>query len=269
MNSSKKRPPPSTDTSGARANYSDPSITSPHNPHGDQHGFGRPRSFPYDLSVNISKRSSLSESASLTPRSFDEQDTSHLNAWNVGPASAVMTPISATSPFSSQHFGNPNLPDMKPVMFPSDNPFAYPNQPMSTLEAQQSLNVEQPSYSNAASSGMYSCGVNSNPMPASFSFDNTQMPAFSGAFNVPLRFMQQGRQMNAPISGPPSFDAPPQMDEPTDLNAMNFPAGDGYWSQMDRAGGGRTGLTPGGINLDELFGGEGWSNIWNNQSLAR
>lgn len=32
-------------------------------------------------------------------------------------------------------FNNPNnLPDLMPIMFPSDDPFAYPTQPMSTLE---------------------------------------------------------------------------------------------------------------------------------------
>ena len=56
-------------------------------------------------------------------------------------------PMSATSmnhPFAnqepsslawSQKFNNPNnLPDLMPIMFPSDDPFAYPTQPMSTLE---------------------------------------------------------------------------------------------------------------------------------------
>lgn len=35
----------------------------------------------------------------------------------------------------AQQFNNPdNLPDLMPMMFPSDDPFAYPTQPMSTLE---------------------------------------------------------------------------------------------------------------------------------------
>lgn len=35
----------------------------------------------------------------------------------------------------AQQFSNPaNLPDLMPIMFPSDDPFAYPMQPMSTLE---------------------------------------------------------------------------------------------------------------------------------------
>lgn len=35
----------------------------------------------------------------------------------------------------AQQFNNPNnVPDLMPIMFPSDDPFAYPTQPMSTLE---------------------------------------------------------------------------------------------------------------------------------------
>ena len=181
-----------------------------------------------------------------------------------------MTPTSSVTPFPSQHLGNPNLPDMKPVMFPGDNPFAYPNQPMSTLEAQQRMSAEQPSsYSSPASGPMYNIGGSSGPTPTTLSFDNTQMPSFAGSFNVPPHFMQQERQMSSVISGGPAFDTAPQMDEPADMNAVTFPGGEGYWSQMDRASGGRTGLTPGGVNLDEVFGGEGWNNIWNTQSFAR
>jgi hypothetical protein len=266
---SKKRPSPS-DTVSARANYSDPNVASPKNPRSDQRGPGRARSFPHDLSINVSKPSSLSESASLTPQSFDEQNSSYQNVWNLGSASTILTPTTSATPISSQHLGNPNLPDMKPVMFPSDNPFAYPNQPMSTLEAQHIMNAEQPNpYSSPASSSMYNLGRDNNQTPTTLSFDTARMPAFAGSFDVPPHFMQQGRQVSVPMSGGPSFDVPAQIDEPADLTAINFPGGEGYWTQIDRAGGGRTGLTPGGINLDELFGGEGWSNIWNTQSFAR
>ncbi|KAF9889105.1 hypothetical protein FE257_008082 [Aspergillus nanangensis] len=41
----------------------------------------------------------------------------------------------STGAYSAQSFTNPtNLPDLMPIMFPSDDPFAYPTQPMSTLE---------------------------------------------------------------------------------------------------------------------------------------
>jgi hypothetical protein len=211
----------------------------------------------------------LSESAALTPQSFDEHDSSHQNVWDFGSASNTMTPTTSAAPFSSL-MGNPNLPDMKPVMFPSENPFAYPNQPMSTLEAQQVMNAEPPSsYSSPVSSSMYNIGGSNVQTPTTLSFDTNRMPGFAGSFNVAPPLMHQGRQIGTPLSAGPSFDTPPHIDEPADLDAICFPSGEGYWSQMDRAGAGRTGLTPGGINLDELFGGEGWGNIWNAQSFAR
>lgn len=269
---SKKRASPSTDAPAARTTYSDPNIASTKNLRNDQRVPDRARSFPHDLSINVSKRSSLSESTSLTPQSFDEQESSHQNIWNLGTASSVMmTPKSSATPYSGQNLGNPNLPDMKPVMFPSDNPFAYPNQPMSTLEAEHTMKAEQPSsYSSPTSSNMYHLGGHNNTQtPTTLSFDNTRMPEFAGSFNVPPHFMQQGRTMSTPMSGAPSFDISLQVDEPADLTTTNFPGGEDYWSQMDRASGGRSGLTPGGINLDELFGGEGWNNIWSTQSFTR
>ncbi|KAB8072998.1 fungal-specific transcription factor domain-containing protein [Aspergillus leporis] len=48
---------------------------------------------------------------------------------------SLPTQEAPTGPFVAQHFTNPtNLPDLMPIMFPSDDPFAYPTQPMSTLE---------------------------------------------------------------------------------------------------------------------------------------
>lgn len=47
------------------------------------------------------------------------------------------TPLKHSISFSPL-FDNPSrLPDLMPMMFPSDDPFAYPNQPMSTLEDSQ------------------------------------------------------------------------------------------------------------------------------------
>lgn len=205
----------------------------------------------------------------MTPQSFDEHDASHQNVWDFGSASSTMTPTTSAAPFSSP-MGNPNLPDMKPVMFPSENPFAYPNQPMSMLEAQQIMSAEPPSsYSSPISSSMYNLGGSNVQTPTTLSFDNNRLPGFAGSFNIAPPLTHQGQQIGAPLSSGPPFDTTPHMDEPADLDAISFPSGEGYWSQMDRASVGRTGLTPGGINLDELFGGEGWSNIWNAQSFAR
>ncbi|KAK2757097.1 hypothetical protein FQN54_005066 [Arachnomyces sp. PD_36] len=97
--------------------------------------------------------------------SDDSPKPSHLHPWSTSDPSPLnkaesvssMSPVvgdrqmpSSSSSVSSQQqqnqtkqqqipfshsFENPNhLPDLTPVMFPSGDPFAYPNQPMSTLE---------------------------------------------------------------------------------------------------------------------------------------
>lgn len=75
-------------------------------------------------------------SATSLNSSFGKQDPSSL-AW-------------------SQQFNNPNnLPDLMPIMFPSDDPFAYPTQPMSTLEDDHFRHDQ-------------------HGMPSQFAFDTTQ-----------------------------------------------------------------------------------------------
>jgi len=205
----------------------------------------------------------MPDSASLTPQSLDEQtlqDTSLQSIWDRANSSTVMTPKSSTTPFSRHHLGNPNLPDMKPVMFPSDNPFAYPNQPLSTFD-------QQSAYSSPAGSGMYN--IASTQPSTNMPFDDARKNAFGGSFSIPQHYMETGQQLNAPLSGATGFDSPQTIEGNGDMTGINFPGGEGYWTQMDRINGSRIGLIPGGINIDELFGGEGWSNIWNNQSLGR
>jgi hypothetical protein len=51
------------------------------------------------------------------------------------PMSVMHSREPSSGQFSAQQLANPaNLPDLMPIMFPSDDPFAYPTQPMSTLE---------------------------------------------------------------------------------------------------------------------------------------
>ncbi|KAJ5551068.1 hypothetical protein N7535_000990 [Penicillium sp. DV-2018c] len=64
---------------------------------------------------------------STTPELLTESMTTpeHISMPNQDPANLAW----------AQQFTNPaNLPDLMPMMFPSDDPFAYPTQPMSTLE---------------------------------------------------------------------------------------------------------------------------------------
>ncbi|KAJ5668739.1 hypothetical protein N7462_009809 [Penicillium macrosclerotiorum] len=131
---------------------------------------------------------------SLNP-SFSNQDSSSL-AW-------------------AQQFNNPdNLPDLMPMMFPSDDPFAYPTQPMSTLEDDHfkhdrgGISSSQfPFDSKSHQVGMGS-STPSDPSVAGVStpsFDSYNLPSFpAGAptsikSSVPSRLQQATSQaMNGP-----------------------------------------------------------------------
>ena len=59
------------------------------------------------------------------------------------PSSATQTSFGIQNVISSN-----GVPDLSAMMFPSANPFAYPNQPMTTLENQNFMNHENPRNSN-------------------------------------------------------------------------------------------------------------------------
>ncbi|WEW55242.1 Gypsy retrotransposon integrase-like protein 1 [Emydomyces testavorans] len=67
--------------------------------------------------------------------------SSPLSASQQHQSTPLKHPVSFSPPFDNPH----HLPDLMPMMFPSDDPFAYPNQPLSTLEdgqfKQDSLDV--------------------------------------------------------------------------------------------------------------------------------
>lgn len=139
-------------------------------------------------------------------------------------------PVSATSlnaPFSSQdqsslawaqQFNNPdNLPDLMPMMFPSDDPFAYPTQPMSTLEddhfRHDRSGMPQPpfSFEQSAARPPSTPSDRNLPSPSFDSFSN--LPSFpTGAAqggvksSVPSRLQAGNNQsmgstrLNTPIS---------------------------------------------------------------------
>ncbi|EAS32699.1 C6 transcription factor [Coccidioides immitis RS] len=76
---------------------------------------------------------------SILPSTSDKETSqistpsSPLSAGQQAQSTPLKQPISFSPPFD-----NPSrLPDLMPMMFPSDDPFAYPNQPMSLLEDAQ------------------------------------------------------------------------------------------------------------------------------------
>ena len=201
------------------------------------------------------------------------------------------SPLS-TSPLSQFNEYAPQLgqqiPDLKNVMFPSDNPFAYPNQPMATLESVDSRYGGYPDPSsmdspfNTTSQDASLMGtpasipsqlMTSNPeqqhhFPSQQQYDMASIQRMYGGYGSNQNSQQQQQQQQR------LFDMSQQ--PPTSAGPQN--QSEDYWNQMSKGGlmnlPSRTGLTPGGtVNLDELFGGgDAWggAGMWEgHQGFAR
>ena len=255
----KKRSLPKSTAEAApvQSNASSPSVPTVGDPVA---GPQRARTFPHETQAT-SKRFSNPDSMRNTPVSSDSSSIRR------GPASRSLATDSGTltpdsmhsgnervqaspqqSKFDPQH-GNMNLPDLRNVMFPSNNPFAYPNQPISTLEDTQFSPNDQGNFSN-----FY---MSNNMAQPNMSYENLSSPVF-GSFPP---FMTQSQPpvtggTSAPFQNLPGTPGVGGMQPNSnfDPNSHN----DEFWSQM---GGNRSGLTS-GVNLDELFGSESWNPMW-------
>ncbi|KAJ5208989.1 hypothetical protein N7449_003368 [Penicillium cf. viridicatum] len=71
---------------------------------------------------------------SNTPELLTETMTTPEHISSSGMTSSMPTQEPSSLAWAQQFTNPSNLPDLMPMMFPSDDPFAYPTQPMSTLE---------------------------------------------------------------------------------------------------------------------------------------
>ena len=155
------------------------------------------------------------------------------------------------APFGvSQALGDTGLPDVTAMMFPSSNPFAYPNQPMITLEDQQARKQEH-SFGPVDSGPLYhNASVNSN-----HPYDNLEVQCYD-----PLPpYRMPGQQ---PGLGTPNVDGamdPHGMSREEGVMAMNSGAGLGWVPQQPRSN---------GMNIDDLFG-EEWKGGWVEQGFRQ
>lgn len=166
------------------------------------------------------------------------------------------TPTHGASP-NPLDFGTPalnqgQLPDLKSVMFPGDNPFAYPNQPLNTLDSMPNLHF----------------GSDTSPpadqMPVQGHADgHEQFQRFDDRPLYPEQTMQpQYFGMNSFAEEPGQVN--PGMPHGNSLQVPGQGIEEEYWSHAPAKGHFRTGLTPGGqpvnLDLDEIFGqGQGWN----------
>ena len=162
--------------------------------------------------------------------------------------------------FDYQHgLDSASLPDLTAMMFPSGDPFAYPNQPMITLEDRQLIKPEPAFGSSSTSANMFSLNSNANgAAPYDLSSSSGSDPQLYGS--IPL-FMMTGQETPCGL-GMQTIN--PSSQSGADLGMMAMKGGRlTGWSQHTA----RTGTTP-GINLDDLFG-EGWKGTWMDQEFGQ
>ena len=153
------------------------------------------------------------------------------------------------------------LPDLKNLMFPGDNPFAYPNQPISTLDTMPSLpfgNEPQVHIDPYEPSNKVNV---QQPFQQRFS----DRPMFSqDSFRPPEHHMQPQTNFFGMNN---MSDEPSQLSDPAQsrhtLHVPGQGTDDDYWTHAPAKGHFRTGLTPGGtgvnLDLDDIFGqGQSW-----------
>jgi len=120
------------------------------------------------------------------------------------PSGATQSVYGLQNPFTGQ-----SIPDLSALMFPSADPFVYPNQPMTTLENRQSIKQENPidssmfnlpgpcttsaPYKNMVANtyGQSSPFLMQGPQPGYVQGENPSMGMNSGDNSAPLMPMQQ------------------------------------------------------------------------------
>ncbi|KAJ5887865.1 hypothetical protein N7495_007906 [Penicillium taxi] len=118
----------------------------------------------------------------------------------------------------SQQFNNPsNLPDLMPIMFPSDDPFAYPTQPMSTLEADhfrhEPNGIRSSQFQYDAKSQAIGPTTPTDPTGTSastpgFEFPNMSNYAATGVkSSIPSRLQSNTQPMHSPRMNSPNSQA--------------------------------------------------------------
>ena len=188
------------------------------------------------------KRPSITqESPSLRDQMSVDQNYrgSSRNSYSASNNSPSTSLASSMAPHGTE---NNYVPDLSSMMFPSADPFAYPNQPMTTLENRQPIKQE-------------------NPVdPSIFGPPNSSGAPYNNLSYGSLPYMMQNQQLGYGMQNmdamsntePTSTTMPPQRNE------------GGGWAQQQQQQ--RSGGTT-GMNYDQLFG-EDWGG-WMNQGYRQ
>lgn len=132
---------------------------------------------------------------------------------------------------------------MAAVMFPSTNPFAYPKQPMNTLEQRYASH-------GVPNQGQYPPGTGPDMFLQASMQGTDRIPAddhINGQFFGPLPPYLQGQGMT---QGTPAW---PRNNMPNDQQYQDPTSAADMWNQQVRSHG-----LP-GMNFEDLFSGEDWN----------
>jgi hypothetical protein len=244
----KKRSAPSPTPVGSQGVRSAPDLSQPES--GSMGGIARAATFPIPTSMqtkNLSKGAYDDNRFQSNTLSTPNLRQSFHELVSPTEVSTVGTPDSSSTGNSiqqqqynlQQRFGvNNALPDLSAMMFPSADPFAYPNQPMMEFD-----NIKQENIGDNM--------LNGQPRPNNYApsvYDDLEGQLFGP---IPPYLMQ----------GQPNFDvgAAAQMD--TGMSGLNP-------QQMNF----QTGVTPNGeINFDGIFSGDSddWGNMMADQRFRQ
>ena len=181
-----------------------------------------------------------------------------------GPASTILTPqtpsvsgLPSSQTVSQSNFAGlsaHSVPDLSAMMFPTSDPFAYPNQPMTTLENQSYIKQEEGIYSPSISS------TSAGPPPY-------QNQNFDAQFNGLQNFVMPPASQPQPQQQP-DWSMQGMTDESLTMNGNEDMAGMGAsWPPPQQQNSTTRGIPPGQGSYDQIFG-EDWGG-WMNQGYRQ
>jgi hypothetical protein len=264
MPTSHKRPDPGNDLAMQKDQQSVPNLARPAKHVSPCSPIRASRFANADMEADSGQPRSVPNSSRASPP-FHDRSHFQSEQWSSGPPSAAadseltsQTPLlaggdsaSQQTPFAQQLVGD--LPDLRNLMYPSANPFAYGNQPLSILEDFRMIapGLQMPFPGPTRAFGTPGSNIGPPDMP----FDGFS----STTFGIPPQQSPYDQDRHEPTSAPRRNQPHFQMD----LGNMNVD--EGFWQQMGKE---RTGLTP-GISLDDLFGSDGgWNPAYMDQGLG-
>ena len=194
------------------------------------------------------KRSSIAQDSSPLHDHITNLDPIYRGGPQDPRSTSNNSPSSSIPPSAASHNTQDNyVPALSSMMFPSADPFAYPNQPLTTLENRQVIKQENP-----IDSDMFS-----PPITSGAPYENLDYGS--------LPYMMQSQQLGFGMQGINStMGVSSTNSTPTTMPVQGDEGG--AWPQPQQQQQPRSGGTP-GVNYDQLFG-EDWGG-WMNQGYRQ